>query len=374
MERMEDKMEKYKIKQLTGIFIMAVLAFVACTNEEMEIPGKDEHTLTLTYNIPDAAVTRADYIKASESECAVAGLQLLFFNLDTHGNGSFVASASATLKGGSLKHDSITVTLPSVVEENNEYSVLVIANLEKYMSNPAAYLATFANKTYGRAKEELQMTFPLNGDKYYFPEGYLPMSGMTVKPAGKNEMTVDLLRAAVRIDVAVGEGLTGRNAELRHVELRNVAPMIPLFRTQTIISQPRISSERFDVTAGSNELSSKLYAVETFMDVTNAEVLLKDATCLLVDISDPTIHKDADADKTWYRINLNVDGENKQYLKRNNAYRIVITDIKGPGGSDPDDVYYSVAMPISTVTIIWEPTIVSGGTASEGGENYYELK
>lgn len=332
--------------------MIATLCFSSCVGVELEVvqAGGEEHTLTLTYTIPDAeAATRAasSYVEATGNESVVDGLHLLFFESDAHGNGAYVAAASAILKDANLKQNIITVTLPPAVVKANEYNVLVVANLAKFSTTPDAYLATFATKTYGQAWEELQATLPLTDGKYSFPDGCLPMSGTTVKKADKDEMSVDLLRAAVRVDVAVGDGLT--TATLNHVELRNVAQAVPLFRTQEEISTPRAGSSQLTVT--DNKVTGGLYAVETSLDVSDSKILLSDATCLLVDIKDPTIHKDGDAAKTWYRVNLNVDADGMQYLKRNNAYRILITGVKGPGAPTPNEAYNNGALLISAVTV-----------------------
>lgn len=339
------------MKQLVGVYIVACLCFFSCTSEDVEIvkAGEGSHTLTLTYTIPDAtAATRAaSFVEATGNESAVDGLHLLFFNTDTHGNGSFVASVSATLKDANLKQNSISVTLPAAVATEKEYSVLVVANLSRFTATPDAYLATFSTKTYGQAWEELQAMLPLTGDTYSFPDGRLPMSGTTVKQAGKTEMSVDLLRAAVRIDVAVAETLTG--VTLNRVELRNVASVVPYFRTQEEISIPRAGSGALAVT--DNKVTGGLYAVETSLNVSDDRVLMENSTCLLVDITNPAVHKGGDAGKTWYRVNLNVDAGNMQYLKRNNAYRVVITAVKSPGAPTADGAYYDRALLISAVTI-----------------------
>lgn len=341
------------MKQWIGIYMLAALCFCSCAEEGPEVvqAGEEGHALTLTYTIPDAeAATRAasSYVEATGNESVVDGLHLLFFEPDAHGNGAHVATASATLKDANLKQNMITVTLPPAVLKANEYSVLVIANLAKFTAAPDAYLATFATKTYGRAWEELQATLPLTAGKYSFPDGRLPMSGTTVKRAGKDEMSVDLLRAAVRVDVAVGDALTA-TATLSHVELRNVAQAVPFFRTQEEISTPRVGSSQLTVTG--NKLTGGLYAVETSLDVTDSKILMDDATCLLVDIKDPAVHKNGDAANTWYRVNLNVDADGRQYLKRNNAYRVVITAISGPGAPSADEAYKSGVLLISAVTM-----------------------
>ncbi len=354
------------MKQFIGIVTIASLIFSACTGGDMievvqPVGGEDNNALTLTYTIPDVTVgttraatsTRADasYVEATGEESTVDGLHLLFFNPDDHGNGTFVATASATLKDASLKQNTITVSLPAEVKTENEYSTLIVANLAKYIPVAAditAYLATFKDKTYGQSWEELQALLPVDADGIYsFPDGRLPMSGTTVKRAGRNAMSVDLLRAAVRIDVKVGDGLTG--VTLSNVQLRNVASVVPFFRTQEEISLPRATSANLTVTG--NKVVGGLYAVETSLDVTDSRVTLNDATCILLNIKSDAIHKNADVAKTWYRVNLNVNADNMQFLKRNNAYRVVVTGVFTPGSSTPDEAYYNKAMLISTVTI-----------------------
>lgn len=351
------------MKQFISILTIALLLFAACTSELIEMvqpSGKDKHSLTLTYTIPDAiSATRADipYIGTIGNESTVDGLHLLFFNPDEHGNGAFVASTSATLQNQSLKHNAITVTLPPILKDENEYSVLVVANLAKYITDTyalTAYLNTFSKKTYAQAWEELQALLPVNGSGIYnFPNGRLPMSGTTVKHAGGTAMSVDLFRAAVRIDVKLIDGLTG--VTLNGVQLRNVSSVVPLFRTQEEISLPRVSSEILTVANGlisNNKVVGGLYAVETSLDVSNSHVLLNDATCLLLNINSPNVHTGINATKTWYRINLNVNTEtNMQFLKRNNAYRVVVTEVTAPGFTNPADAYNSEAMQISAVTI-----------------------
>ena len=355
------------MKQI-GIFIIISLGFFSCTHEngEWDGPGGNAHTLTLTYTIPDAiggdGTTRAvNYVESTARESTVNGLHLLFFHSDSHGNGTFVASASATLKDANLKQNSITVTLPAGVNEANEYAVLVIANLADYITAAnelATYLASFRTKTYGQAMAELQVVLPENAGgsgtsgtsepAYTFPGGILPMSGTTVKSAGQAAMSVDLLRAAVRIDVKVPDYLTG-SITLNEVQLRNVASVVPFFRTQEEITVPRVTCARQAVTG--NLVQGGLYAVETSLDVSDPHKLLSGATCLLINLKRPILHTGTNADKTWYRINLNVDDTGMQYLKRNNAYTVVITGVFAPGSTTPEEAYYDKATLIDAVTI-----------------------
>ena len=348
------------MKQI-GIFIIISLGFFSCTHENTEGDGLggNANILTLTYTIPDAiaggGTTRAvNYVEATARESTVNGLHLLFFHSDSHGNGTFVASATAMLKDASLKQNSITVTLPAEINTAGEYAVLVIANLAEYITDTGeltAYLASFRTKTYGQAMAELQVALPENtvdSDTYTFPGCILPMSGTTVKLAGKTAMSVDLLRAAVRIDVKVLDALTG-SITLSEVQLRNVASVVPYFRTQEEITVPRVTCTKLSVT--DNQMKGGLYAVETFLDVSDPHKLLNSATCLLININHSLLHTGTNADKTWYRVNLNVDNKGMQYLKRNNAYTVVITGVFAPGSSTPEGAYYDKATLIDAVTV-----------------------
>lgn len=347
-----------------GIFIIIIFCFFSCAHEEGigDGVGQGGNTLTLTYTIPDAtagAVTRAgNYVESAANESKVDGLHLLFFEADAHGNGAFVAVASAALKDADLKQNAVIVTLPAEVNETDEYAVLVIANLASYITDAGTlttYLTGFETKTYGQAMAELEVALPQDASlpvgtstTYTFPGGILPMSGVAVKPAGKTEMSVDLLRAAVRIDVTMPD-LLASYITLNEVQLRNVASVIPCFRTQEEITVSRVSCTPQSVTG--NKVTGGLYAVETLLNVSDPRKLLTDATCLLVNVEHTTMHTGANIDKTWYRINLNVNDTGIQYLKRNNAYKVMITGIFSPGSATPEEAYYSKATLIDAVTI-----------------------
>lgn len=347
------------MKRLIDILIITPLFFCACTSETIEElhPGKDDaNKLTLTYTIPDATVgsstsTRAgdgSYVEATLEENTVDGLHLFFFESDAHGNGKFIASATATLEDANLKNNTITLTLPPQLDNKKDYSVLVIANLAKYFTKQAdldIYLASFNNKNYGQAWEELQVLLPNSFGVYSFPNQGLPMSGTTVKRAGNTAISVNLLRAVVRIDVKLNDQL--KNVTLDKVQLRNVATIVPLFRTQEQVSIPRAMSTEFDV--NNNRVNSQLYAVETSLDVNDSHVLLNDATCLLLSIKSTNVHTGSNADKTWYRVNLNIK-DKMQLLKRNNAYCVVVNSVQSAGATTADDAYND-KVHISAVTI-----------------------
>lgn len=379
------------MKQI-GIFIISSLCFFSCSNEETEVAGNGEdvtNTLTVSYTIPDTeAATRTDgstrtgnacadrsgstradlpYVTATADENKIDNLYLLFFKPDEHNNGAYVGRATVTPPSNTINLQSNTVTVPlptGNVKVEDEYSVLAIANLAALLDGPGngttntdAYLNTFATKTYAQAWEELQASLPLaapvtrayDGTRTYNIAGRLPMSGTSVKPAGSSALNVDLLRASVRIDIKIADFVTG--VTLTGAQLGNVSTVVPLFRTQEKTTAARAFSKVSPST--DNKITAQLYAVETSLDVSDRRTLLEEATCLLINIKAPgNVHTagSENENKTWYRVNLNVTDGN-QFLKRNNAYTVLITGIYSPGGATPEEAYYDKATLIDAVTI-----------------------
>lgn len=345
--------------RITCLYIVSLLLSLgihSCSRESVAdspVPACPVNECRLSYCIPNATSTAtraASYVEPTGKESTVEGLHLLFFRQDDHGNGGFVASAAATLTASDQKENSINFTLPDGTDAETDYDVLVVANLSAYLSTDAltTYLSGFSNDTYGQAWTRLQAPLPQAGGLYGFPSGgLLPMSGTVRKLAGKDELSVELLRVVVRIDLQLSGALSG--VTLSKAQLRNVSPVVPYFRNQGALAAPRISSDELTVT--DNRVLGGLYALDSWLDVSDSRVLASEATCLLVCVKAP-LHTGADEAKTWYRINLHIDAiRHTQYLQRNNAYTVVITSVDAAGSPTPDDAYHGSATQIGSVTL-----------------------
>lgn len=352
------------------------LSAASCSDEDATagLPAV-EGSFTLSYTIPDsraaespsapvaatASDTRAaDYVVAVGNESRVADLQLLFFANDDHGNGTYITSLAATPvqpTTGTTEKTDVTYTPASGIDDATDYRVLVIANLGKYLGadGTAALLATCAGKTENRVKLDLIPTISaaratggiLNGGDAL----YLLMSGETVKTAGK-DMQVELRRASVRIDVAVAED-KATVITLDKALLMNVAADVPLFCDPRGIYTPgRVSTKQAD--AADNRLTGQLHCTESYLDTSDGDSRKKifGSTCLIISATSTAIdYTGTAAGKTWYRLDPVTGADGIQYLKRNNAYTVVIKDITAPGYSTPEEAYYSDAMLITGVTI-----------------------
>lgn len=364
-------------------YVLALLAFLpllatSCTNESPSTgtgfpPAAGR--FSLSYTIPDSRTAEtpsaraatatpdtraADYVIAVGNESRVADLQLLFFTYDDHGNGTYLTSLKATPvqpTSGTSERTDVTYTAASGIDEKTDYRVLIIANLGKYLSDDetTALLATCTGKTENRVKMDLLPAITaakasiggiLNGGD----DLYLLMSGEAVKTAGK-DIQVELHRASVRIDVEVAEDKVSI-ITLNKVMLMNVASDVPLFRDpRETYTSNRISTKQSDVT--DNRSTGQLHCTESYLDLSDGDSRKKlfGSTCLLLSATSTAIDYKGATGNTWYRLDLVTGTDGIQYLKRNNAYTVVIKDITAAGYPTPDEAYYSDAMLITGVTI-----------------------
>lgn len=363
-----------KRKRYIGVSALALLAGLAasCIGEDTGT-GLAADGFRLAYTIPDSrwenaadsrsensADTRAPgYVTATGNESRVADLQLFFFGRDDHGNGTYVATLTATPAQpttGTTERIDITYTPASGIDPATNYNVLVVANLGQYLTaDEVTALATAcAGRTENRVKLELLPAITaakaaagiLNGGTAL----YLLMSGEAVKTAGGN-MQVELHRASVRVDVEVAESKASV-ISLKKVQLMNVASQVPLFcDPRNVFAPDRISTPQADV-AG-NRSAGQLHCTESYLDTADGDPRKKllGTTCLLLSATSTDVDYRGNTARTWYRLDLATGTDGIQYLKRNNAYTVVLKDITGPGHATPEEAYYSDAMLISGVTI-----------------------
>lgn len=350
-----------------GLCCVCFFTLLFSCREQMPAEGEWEpETFTLNYILPDTEVggglvpgnevnagaertTRSGVTPiARPVESKISSVTLLFFEQDDYGNGLFCGRIDGTAQGDHLANaGSVTFTMGGGIDNDTDYNVLAIANADAYFSS-ADYLQTYCQgKTENEVRLQLTGTMPHDAKKRYsIPEPGLPMSGIAVKEAGK-DLTVNLLRAAVRIDVRVADAKKDEII-LTGATLRNASARVPVFndpkdRDAVMLAyQPVVSSEE-------NAIIGGLYLTETFRTgfAGDAPLRSRQASCLLVSCH----NKDYTGTRTWYRADININDEGTQYLRRNNAYTVEISRIKSLGAETPDEAYQSDATLIKAVTI-----------------------
>lgn len=333
----------------------SVVGLNSCAQEDRlppNIPSVGEK-VAVSYTIPDKVPSglegRAGYVLAEGAESTVNSLWFLFFEYDAHGNGTYITALKGTMASSSLRINRITLTLSGGIDNTTDYQVLAIANLESFTTNPATFLQNACTgKTYGKVHRNLALQLVNTDGIYSFAGGILPMSGSTVKRAGK-DMDINLYRAVTRVDVKV---VTEKAAEITLYEayLANVMPQVPLYETWDA-GAAYIRSQ--SALAQASLIKGKLYTGECLRYFTgDKEDLRRRALCLILKVKSTAIHTDADTEKLlWYRTNLNL-ADNAQYLQRNNAYTVYITDVLTTGQESEDDAYNGASqLAIGTVTV-----------------------
>lgn len=328
----------------------------SCAREDRlpaDIPSSGEKvsiSYTLPDKVPSGAAGRAGYVVAEGAESTVNSLWFLFFEYDVHGNGTYITALQGTMESSSLRINRIILTLSGGIDNATDYQVLAIANLESFTASPAAFLqSACTGKTYGKVHRNLALQLAKDADGIYsFAGGILPMSGTAVKRAGE-DMTIDIYRAVTRVDVKVAAEKASE-ITLYEAYLENVMPQIPLYETWDagdayIRSQPAL--------AQSNQIKGKLYTGECLRYFTgDKEDIRRRVLCLILKVKSTAIHTDAETGKlVWYRTNLNFT-DNAQYLQRNNAYTVYITDVLTTGQENGEDAHNGASqLGIGTVTV-----------------------
>ena len=344
-----------------GILLLLILALNGCSVDgtagsdalRPDVPG----TFVLDYEIPDSQTddilneseTRAGTTPSQGTENKIENLLLLFFEQDDYGNGAFIGSLNGKQDGNSLeKTGSVEMTLSGNIKGDTDYNVLVIANAEKYA--PIADINAFcATRTENLVKLQLRPQLPATAGVFTVPDGCLPMSGVAVKKAGKN-LKVTLLRAVVRMDVGVKEDMNDEII-LEEAIQANIAPVISLFSDPRDENAERLTG--VSVASKENAIIGGLYATESYTtSASDRTKALTQRTCLLVKCR----KKDYTGDRCWYRVDVNIDAEEMQYLKRNNVYTVTINSIRSLGAKTSEEAYYADATLISSVTIqaVWK--------------------
>lgn len=314
------------------------------------------NSFRLTYVVPEVGVlTRtADVPVANIDESRVRSLRLLFFEYDTYNNGKFLGTLGGTVEGNTLAGTgNMTIDFgvgTGVLNDDTDYNVLVIANADSYNWS-ADMLQTFCTgKTENMVKMQLRPLMPLDDSTaeknvYAIQDGCLPMSATAVKKAGK-DMSVTLLRAMVRIDVCIADEQKDE-IMLTEALLRNSSPVLPLFSDPLDISSQRLALRTPALSKDNFSIKGGLYAAESYRTISSPKIKMNEATCLLV-----SCHKKSyDGARTWYRVNVNIDAYDVQYLRRNNVYTVVINGIVMQGAESADEAFGSDMTYIKSVTI-----------------------
>lgn len=89
--------------------------------------------------------------------------------------------------------------------------------------------------------------------------------------------------------------------------------------TPLTYANTKSAQEQFSIIGG-------LYATEVLRTLHTPYLKQTQAVCLLLECE-----KSSSSCSGWYRVNINIDTDDVQYLRRNNVYTVIIKDILSQG-------------------------------------------
>jgi hypothetical protein len=287
-------------------------------------------------------------------EETVKSLYLLFFQPSNNNTGTFIEAIEVT--GTLSMNTTISITIPagSALSTSGAYNVLAVANLteNKYLdgTNINAWLAQLAGKT---EKQVMEQSIARN---IVIPNGKIApdellMQGHTSKAANTGNISLVLTRNLVRFDVSNNQKQTH---DLVSTSIWNAYPQSSIFGKGLLDYSSAVARlKRFygiddnkDAGGLYPDIKGGLYAFEN--EVVAPADNDKLTTCLIIGLRDHTT-----TNITYYRVNIRPQSS-AQVLKRNNVYRVTITDVFGPGAKTEDEAYSGIGTQLGYTINYWD--------------------
>ena len=344
-----------------GTILSTMLVLAACSScERLDDSSKLESSRTITLKYKVAPMDVSTYANPSADEVKVNSLLVLFFNA---GGGKYVGYTTTTgtgpLSGVTMSGLSeVSLPLPSMVNSNSYYDVIVVANYNYYNSpygGPVEnYISTIAeDKTALDVANTLY--FRMNSGILSYK---ILMSGYANSILAE-DISVVLERSVAKVDVINNES----NFVIESLKVYNAALKVsPLSNVQFDPTTNRVNLTSSTHLFSNNILSRKVYVFPS--SVAECKQNDKQTTCLII----KGRYKGEEA--SFYRVNLVFKGAN-QLLEKNKFYILRINSVFGSGFNTEEKAYTSSDGKISySLTSDWEntndynPATVTNGTSS----------
>ncbi len=394
------------MKKLTLLVIGLIgILFASCIKEANHEEGRigSGNYLRMVVDVQSISTqiaTRASVAPVT-GEDQIGSLYLLFFRPDANKGGKFVDYMK--VDGPLVMNTNIALDLSShpLLSVSAAYNILAIANIDEHNyvgDNVANWIHQWDNKT------ELQvMTDAMalvkgganNDDNgQAIGRNAILMNGRTVKNTDQYDIKLTLSRNVSRFDV---NNSAREEYDLVSVSVWNAHPTSSIWGEGVIDYSSSASRIRrfygLDNSANTgeaggdgkgpmlNNIAGGLYAFENRVasPVGNDKL----TTCLIIGMRER-----ATGTVNYYRVNVHPD-QSAQVLKRNNAYRVTINRVTGPGKGSEELAYTGAGNNLDYVINYWDlddnGLIVQDGTSilsipsktvrigRNGGESNYSI-
>jgi hypothetical protein len=307
----------------------------------------------LKYTVEGKNISTYATVAPENGEETVKSLYLLFFQPSNNNTGTFIEAVEVT--GALSMNTTIPVTFPagSTLATNGAYNVLAVANLTEGNYLGGISISDWCKQLAGKTEEEVleeAMAFAATGGTI-LPEELL-MQGSTSKAANTGNISLVLTRNLARFDVSNNKKQTH---DLLSVSIWNAYPNSSIFGKGVLdysssVGRLRrfygIPNQDADGDGLYDDIKGRLYAFENEVAAPGDNDNL--TTCLIIGLRNRAI-----GDTTYYRVNIRPQGS-AQVLKRNNVYRVTITDVFGSGASSEEVAYTGIGAELGYTINYWD--------------------
>lgn len=246
--------------------------------------------------------------------------------------------------------------------------MLIVANLDDYLDSDFSDVDEWIESLEGMTQNDVIQSSlvtitgqKFNDDPHHNNEAIqqdaILMSAIVAKEAGQETVNVELIRAVSRFDVT--NNATGYT--LVSASVWNAFPVTSVWESSFNDFSIDRANRFYGVDTETNEIKGGLYAFENY--VTGCAQDDDMTTCLILGLVDDT---DINEMVMYYRVNVNASNYGQQ-LKRNNAYNIKISRVKGEGEYTEVDAWSSGETLLDTSINEWN--VDDQGNIQYDGEN-----
>lgn len=356
------------------MLVLTGLISVSCLRDRVEetrpVPKtKGEFTLKLSLEGMGAEAATRTTVPPTAGEEDIQDLYLLFFEPGANGSGMFV-DAVIPMAPYRMNEDISFSFDNTTLEETEEYNILIIGNGgQGYFV--AASMDEWVTYLVGKTETEVYDTARAtvsgaqndsSGDNTHaIASDKILMTGRAAYTPGISVVTSVMTRALVRYDVI---NTVSQNFTLSTTSIWNAFPNASVFGGGMVDYSTNVArlGRYYGVqSVGGADIVGGLYSFENKVAVPAATDGA--TTCLIVGIfptADVPYYDENNTLQNWdagvikyYRVNINSIG-GSQSLKRNNAYKLTIRGVTGPGYDTEGEAYLGTTNSLIYVINYWD--------------------
>ncbi|MFV0311565.1 MAG: hypothetical protein ACK5KN_07950 [Dysgonomonas sp.] len=381
------KNKKYNIKninKLTYLLLISTLPLIfSCRNEETNIEPDDtsKHAINFTLNIPGLNLP-STYSMDGTKENEVNEVDVFIFKVNNSGDQTFIYHKKAT----NIKNGSGTAKFHTVIEEDTDCNILLVANARAQVDNILGSLTTGISTkvdVLNLLEYSYENKWEADGNGIYRNIPMIAETGKINITIGMHITNVSLVRMLARIDVKVNAAVAPATFELSNIylcnyntngriasiwnalgELSSAAATSPNLPASTGRKSGAENAIKYEAN-GSAGFSGEIYTFEANAasdDNGYEHTDRKDATCLIIEgkyngANEASFYR---VDFTYPEAATGIEKGDYMPLLRNYRYEVEINGVTGSGLPSIEEALasYMVHSNLDIIPIVYDEGLI----------------